>query len=256
MKYMRRTGILRARLLSLASALFYYQILVSFCQGLYCAEPKPTCEILVAAASDLSSLENQLVRAVPGCLIRFSFGSSGTFTQQIRNGAPFDVFLSANSAYVKDLELAGKVAGRPRIYGYGRLALWSKSGLAWSDLAGPRVRHIAIGNPGHAPYGLAAQQALENQGLWQKEHDKIVYAESVRQALQFAETGNAEVCLTAWSLVKDRGGVLVDQTWHAPIEQTGAVLKDGKNPAGGKRFLDFLATDKGRAMLAEHGFSF
>jgi molybdate transport system substrate-binding protein len=223
---------------------------------LYCAEPKPTCEIVVAAASDLSSLEKQLVTAFPSCRVRFTFGSSGMFTQQIKNGAPFDVFLSASSSYIRDLANSGKVVGNPQIYAYGRLALWSKTGLTWVDIAGPKVRHIAIGNPGHAPYGVAAKEALEKQGLWEKVRDKIVYAESVRQALQFAETGNAEICLTAWSLVKDHGGVLVDETWHAPIEQSGAVLTNGKNAEAGKRFLDFLSSDAGRAILAAHGFSF
>src|SRR5260370_6452800 len=157
----------------LLSVLLHYGILVLGCQvGLVAAE----CELLVAAASDLSGLEQPLGTgartAVPNCEIRFTFGSSGNLAQQIQNGAPYDLFLSAAPEYIKDLHTLAVLP-----YASGRLAIWSKSGYGWKDLRPPEVRHIAIANPTLAPYGEAAKAALESRGLWENVANKSVYAE-------------------------------------------------------------------------------
>lgn len=213
------------------------------------------CVLLIAAASDLTNLQDAVarLRPVPSCELRWTFASSGTLARQIEAGADYDVYLSANQKFVDDLARTGHVdASTVSTYAQGRLALWSKRGVTWNDL--PKAQHISIANPQHAPYGLAARQALERAGLWSKLQSRIVYGENVRQALQFASTGNANAALVAWSLVKDRPGAwLVPQYWHAPIVQAGAVPKRANRPAEARRFLQWLGSEAGKSVLTAHG---
>ena len=215
------------------------------------------CVLLIAAASDLSGLGQRVARlqAVPGCELRWTFASSGTLARQIAAGADYDVYLSANQKFVEDLAAAGHVhRGSMTTYARGRLALWSKRRLGWKDLA--QVQRISIANPQHAPYGLAAKQALERAGLWTKVESRVVFGENVRQALQFAATGNADAALVAWSLVKDRPGAsLVPEEWHAPILQAGAVPRRARRSAEARRFLQWLMSEPGRAALEAHGLA-
>lgn len=178
--------------------------------------------------------------------------------RQIENGAPYDVYLAANQTFVDELQKAGKMLPETvRAYSRGRLALWSRSGRYRSlgDLAAPGVRHVAIANPAHAPYGVAAREALQRQGLWEKLAGRIVYGENVQQTLQFAETGNAEAAITAWSLVIGRGGVLLPASLHTPIRQVGGVVAGTRHPAQAKRFIEFLTGPQGQEILARHGFT-
>ena len=187
--------------------------------------------------------------------LRFTFGPSGSLARQIASGAPYDVFLSADEARVKELLESGDLlAGSVVSYAQGRVAIWSKGGKfrSLADLAG--ASHLAIANPAIAPYGLAARQALERSGLWAKVSARIVYGESVRQALEYAESGNVDVALTAWSLVVHQGGVPVPANLHEPIRQQGGVVKSSKNPAAGRAFLRFLVSPEGRRLLSENGF--
>jgi len=210
----------------------------------------PACNLLVAAASDLSPFQDDLkvrLGSVSKCDVRFTFGSSGQLSQQIANGAPYDLFLSASADYLKTLKTLDR-----RVYAQGRLALWSKAGLRWPDLATDKVRRIAIANPKLAPYGKAAREALESQGLWPKVESKVVYAESVRQAFQFAETGNADVALVAYPLVVGKSGIPVDPGWYKPMEQTAALLTH--SPAARLAF-DFLTGPEGRALFRSHGLN-
>ena len=207
-----------------------------------------SADITVAAASDLAPLESAIKQGYgPG--VRFSFGSSGSLLRQIENGAPFDVFLSANELYIDEGIRKGVLTGPPRLYATGNVAIWSKSGRYRSldQLRDPKILHIAIANPAYAPYGAAAKQALEKAGLWQHLQPKIVLGENVRQALQYAESGNADVALVSWSLVHDRGGVLVN---GSSVKQVGAVVK--ANPDASK-FLDWLTGPAGQAILKSHG---
>lgn len=176
--------------------------------------------------------------------------------RQIENGAPFDLFLSADEFQLEPLLKRNKVnADSRQIYAIGRLAIWSKSGKYKEpgDLA--NARQIAIANPSVAPYGRAAKEALEKVGLWQKLQDKIVLAENVRQAYQFAESGNADVCLVAYSLVYDQGGVLIRDDLHRPLRQIGVVVNKSKRRKEAASFLDFLLSPAGRSLLATHGFN-
>lgn len=219
--------------------------------------PVRGADLLVAAASDLAPVTGALQRAYTGASLRFSLGSSGSLARQIENGAPFDVFLSANQSYVEELAKEGRVdASSVVVYAIGRIALWSRDGAIKSldDLARPGVQHIAIPNPEHAPYGIAAREALKHRGLWTRIEPKIVYGENVRQALQFAETGNADAVITSWTLLEGRG-ILIPAEWHNPIRQAGAVVTGSAQAAAAREFLKFLSAPEGKKILEAAGLA-
>src|SRR5262249_11642529 len=122
------------------------------------------------------------------------------------------------------------------------------------DLGKPEILHVAIANPEHAPYGAAAKAALQNQGLWNKLEAKIVYGENVEQTFQFASTGNADAAIVGWSQVIHRGGFKLPAAWHPPITQTAGVVTSSKKQAAGRRFIGFLLSPDGKAVLREFGF--
>ena len=219
---------------------------------LLCSLSTRAADLIVAAASDLAPLTPKLERAYKE-KIRFTLASSGSLKQQIENGAPFDVFLSANEQYVKDLAGTGLVTDAT-IYATGRIALWSPNGSVSSlaDLKKKSVTHLAVPNPQHAPYGVAARQALESQGVWKDVEPKIVYGENVRQALQFAESGNVEAVITSWTLLIGKG-TLLPAEWHSPIRQTGAVVKSSNQPGAARRFLKFLLSPEIQKILNDGG---
>lgn len=225
------------------------------------AYPQAKTELIAAAAADLAALQEPLAHGFErseGLKIRFTIGASGMLARQIEQGAPYDLFLSANESFVKDLVNAGKlVPDSVRVYAFGRLGLWSKTG-AVKTLAGltdPAVLHVSIANPTHAPYGAAAREMFERLGLWNQLEKKIVYGENVRQALQYAESGNADAVVTAWSLVYDRGGILLSDSAHKPIRQAGGIVSGRPEQAAARRFLAFLAGPEGRKILIDHGLT-
>jgi molybdate transport system substrate-binding protein len=207
-------------------------------------------DLLIAAASDLAPLAPKLERAYKE-KIRFTLASSGSLKQQIENGAPFDVFLSASEQYVRDL---GGLVTDATVYATGRIALWSPNGsvTSFADLRKNTVTHLSIPNPQHAPYGVAAKEALESQGVWKDVEPKIVYGENVRQALQFAESGNVDAVITSWTLLIGKG-MLLPAEWHSPIRQTGAVVKASRQPEAARRFLKFLTSPDAQKILKDGG---
>ena len=213
-------------------------------------------DLQVAAASDLAGVKQALIEAFEketGVKVRFTLGSSGMLSKQIENGAPFDVFLSANERLVTDLQQVDRKS--IRVYATGVLGLWSLSGkiVKLEDL--PTVKHLAIANPQHAPYGMAAKEALEKHDLWTALHSKIVYAENVRQALQYAESGNADAVLTAWPLILTKpGAIQIPASWHQPIRQAGGIVAASRERASAARFLKFLIDGKGAEILRTAGF--
>jgi molybdate transport system substrate-binding protein len=215
-------------------------------------------ELIVACASDLAPAQEQLASAFKkstGTVLRFVTGSSGMLARQVSSGAPFDIYLSANRMYVEDLVRDGSiVSDSVRTYGTGRLGLWSLSGKIGKldDLKKAEVKHVAIANPAHAPYGVAAKQALEKAGLWKSVEPKIVYGENVRQAMQYAESGNADAVITSWTLLLGRG-VELPADLHAPIEQAGGIVARSKQQNEAKRFLDFLVNGDGAPVLKKFG---
>jgi molybdate transport system substrate-binding protein len=216
----------------------------------FCLSSARATDLLIAAASDLAPIAPKLEQAYKE-KIRFTLGSSGSLKQQIENGAPFDVFLSANEKYVQDL---GGLVTDSTVYAIGRIALWSPNGsvTALADLKKPGVIHLSIPNPQHAPYGVAAKEALESRGLWNDVEPKIVYGENVRQALQFAESGNVEAVITSWTLLIGKG-TLLPAEWHSPIRQTAAILKSSGQKDAARRFLKFLLSPGGQKILNDGG---
>ncbi len=216
----------------------------------------------IAAAADLASLEPALSRAFdatyPQAPVRFVTEASGALAQQIENGAPYDVFLSANAQFVDRLAKEGKL--RPesvRAYAEGRLGILWRDGKphSISKLQESWVRFVALANPQLAPYGLAAQQALEHAGIWESVRQKVVYGENVRQALQLFESGNADAVITANSLLKGKGAQLIPDDWHQPILQKAGMVTGTKNLEAANAFLNFLTSPDGRAVFTQYGFS-
>lgn len=234
------------------------------CRGTRAPE---TAQLTVAAASDLTAAFEEIGRdfqARDKIKPVFVFGSTGLLTRQIENGAPFDVFAAANESYIDQLQQKGlTVEGTKTIYGRGRITMWTMAESTFKlekieDLANPDVHRVAIANPDHAPYGQAAREALETAGIWQSVQPKLVYGDNIRQALQFAETGNVEVAIVAVSLSAQNKGrcVLIPETLHKPLLQAMAVIKGTTNEDAARSFTDFVTGSKGRELLAKYGFSF
>tara|TARA_R110002096_G_scaffold77896_8_gene183375 strand:+ start:12494 stop:13246 length:753 start_codon:yes stop_codon:yes gene_type:complete len=221
-------------------------------------------KLQVAAASSLAGAFQALgdaYTAKTGTKISLILSSSGKLQQQIREGAPYDVFASANLSYLHDLETSGDIAKSSiRIYAEGRLAIWTKSSDAPADLAAlgdSKYEHIAIANPEHAPYGTAAREALQSIGLWDKIESRVVRGSSVRQAMQYVESGNAEVGVIAHSLALHGGGSfsLVPSSMHKPLQQGIGIVAKTKKTTEAQSFLDFLASDEGAKILLPFGLS-
>jgi molybdate transport system substrate-binding protein len=212
--------------------------------------------LIVGAASDLAPLETALrngFRKQAGMDARFVFGSSGMLARQIEHGAPYDVYLSANESYVDGLDRKGLlVDGTRAVYAVGRLGLWSRNGGFRNPSDLEKAGRIAIPNPEHAPYGAAAEELLRTEGLWDRLKPKLVLGENVRQAYEYARTGNADAVITSWTLLFDKGGILLPAK-HRPIRQAGAVLKGSKQLAAARKWMQFLKSREGQSILLAGG---
>ena len=225
------------------------------------AEPDGSQVLAVAAASDLAKVATPLAEAFErahGFRVTFGLGASGQLEQQIRQGAPFDLYAPAARSYCESLQRDGFLAGECNVYALGYLVAWSRDTpiRSLAELQQQGNLRIALANPRYAPYGLAAQQALEASGLWQSLQPRLVFADSVSHAFQMAKTGNADVALVARSLVQDESGnaLPVDPNLHQPIEQTAAVLRSSSNQEAARSFLEFLASPGARRILEAYGF--
>ncbi len=223
-------------------------------------------ELTVAAASDLTPAFEEIGREFESATktkVIFTFGSTGMLTRQIENGAPVDLFAAANVSYIDELDKKGLIIPDSRaIYARGRITLWTPDtsnirlqGIA--DLARPEVMRIAIANPDHAPYGLAAKQALESAGIWDRVKPKLVYGDNIRQAFQYAATGNVDVAIVSLSLSTESRGrwTLIPEELHQPIDQGLGILKTTKNEKAARAFASFLAGPQGQAIMKKYGFS-
>lgn len=247
----------------LAPALLLSSTLLSACKP---APLPPREPVRVAAAADLTLAFEELEKmfeAKSGHQVSFTFGASGALAKQLGQGAPFDVFAAANASFVDDAVKSGACDGATKaLYAQGYLVVWNKAGgpqvAALSDLQSDAIKRIAIANPDHAPYGKAAREALTKAGIWSSVESKIVPAENVRQALQFAETGNVDVAIVARSLIapdKDAGQKLaVDPTLYAPLAQTLVVCRHGKNADGARAFAHLVESPEGQKVLQRYGF--
>ncbi|MEK7350682.1 MAG: molybdate ABC transporter substrate-binding protein [Nitrospirota bacterium] len=227
-------------------------------------------EITIAAASDLNFVFRELVTEYEkstGDRVRLSLGSSGNFYAQIQNGAPFDLYFSADIAYPRKLEEAGlTVPGSLFQYAIGRIVLWAgkDSRLDLSKgmdvLLEPTIKKIAIANPKHAPYGRAAVAAMEHVQVYDRVKNKLVLGENISQAAQFIESGAADVGIIAMSLALAPLMQAAGHYWeipadaHPPIEQGAVILKGAKSQERAKAFLSFVQGVEGQAMMKRYGF--
>lgn len=216
--------------------------------------------LTVAAASDLASVGPSLTASFnktnPTVNIRWVTAASGVLKQQIENGAPYDVFLSANARYLDELLQKGLIRKNSAVdYAQGELGIvWNDhASHPFSDLRNPDIRLLALPNPKLAPYGVAAQQALTKLGLWPAVQSKITYGENVQQTWQLFESGNADAVITSWSILYNRGGSLIDPSLHGPIIQRGGIVTSTPNLEKAQQFLKFLTGSEGIRILTSHG---
>jgi len=220
----------------------------------------------IAAASDLQAALPKLAdrfQAKTGIAVVLTFGASGQLSEQIKGGAPFDVFLAANQSFVRDLAGLGLIKpGSVHPYARGSLVLAVYHELggkvhSLNDLTNPEVKKIALANPATAPYGKAGKQALERLGLWSALEPKIVVAESVRQALIYAQEGNAEAALVGRAIagVPEIRVVDVDPQLYDPIIQALGVVAASARSADAEQFAQFVLDEEGQGMLKEFGFT-
>jgi molybdate transport system substrate-binding protein len=195
----------------------------------------------------------------PADTVRFVFAASGALAQQIANGAPYDVFLSANETFVDQLAVTRKIVpDSVEVYAIGQLGLLWRDGKSHklNELTADWVRLVAIANPKLAPYGAAAQQSLEYESLWDSVRKKIVFGENVRQTLQLFDSGNADAVLTAYSLIVDRPtAAIIPGDFHKPIRQKAGIVAGSQNIETARRFLAFLVSPSAVLVLRQHGLA-
>ena len=218
--------------------------------------------LTVAAASDLTDVEPVLAarfrKIEPMVQVRFVTAASATLAQQIENGAPYDVFLSANAQFVDRLASNRSLLPESvRAYATGRIGvLWrDRKSHPLKDLAAKWVRVVALPNPKLAPYGVAAQQALEHSGIWQVVQPKVVYGENVRQTLQLFESGNADAVLTSDSLLRSEPADLIPDNLHKPIIQKAGIVARSSFRKTAEAFLNYLLSPSAQAVFARFGFA-
>jgi len=225
----------------------------------------------IAAASDLQFALEEVATSFTretGRSVNLTFGSSGNFLRQIQQGAPFQMFLSADEGFVQQLAQAGKTEDGGTLYAIGRIVLFAPTGSSLrvdteladlrTALADGRIQRFAIANPEHAPYGRAAEEALRSRGLWDAVQPRLVLGENVSQAAQFATSGSSQGGIFAYSLalsqhVGDRGSyVLIPAEWHMPLRQSMVLLKGAGDTA--RAFYAYVQQPAARAIFRKYGF--
>lgn len=226
---------------------------------------------VVAAASDLQFAIEEIAAAFTadtGLSVHLSLGSTGNFARQIREGAPFQIFMAADEQFILDLHADGFTPDEGDLYAVGRIVIMAPTASALVPdanldtladlLAAGRITRFAIANPDHAPYGMRAREALITRGLWDDLQPRLVLGENVSQAAQFALSGNAEGGIIAYSLalapaVAPRGThALIPEDWHTPLRQRMVVLK-GAGPVA-EAFYAYLMEPGARAIMTRYGF--
>ena len=229
--------------------------------------------VSIAAAADLvyclDEMNAAFKKGYPNVELKVASGSSGNFATQIRNGAPYDVFLSADISFPRDLVKAGMAdESTLTIYATGKIVLWTTrpdavdvtKGLAVLMTKPETVRKLAVANPDHAPYGRAAKEALQHEKLWDAVQTRIVLGENISQTAQFVETGNADAGIVALSLVLSPKLAKVGKWQEIPaedyarLEQSAVLTKQGMTNALAHAYLDFLRSAEARAIFDRYGF--
>ena len=233
--------------------------------------PPPIREVRIAAAADLKFALDAVLAATAastrGIRPAVTYGSSGSFYAQIENGAPFDLFLSADAEYPRRLAAKGLADGEPFLYAVGRIALWVPASsrldlgaLGLRALLDPSVRKVAIANPRHAPYGRAAEAAMTSLGILDAVKEKLVLGENVAQAAQFVQSGAADAGVIALSLalapqMRSSGRyVEIPPESYPRMDQGGIVSRGAREPAAARAVRDALLGSRAREVLKEYGF--
>lgn len=225
-------------------------------------------KITIAAAADLKFAMDEIVAAFkkehPADEVEVIYGSSGKFHTQIKNGAPYDLYFSADIHYPRELVQAGLAASEVKPYAFGRIVLWSASldtsKMTLESLTDPKITRIAIANPKHAPYGKRAEEALRASGLWEKIEPKLVFGENIAHTAQFVQTGNAQVGIIALSLalnpeLAQQGGyTLIPDHLHEPLEQGFIITQRAAGNELAQRFADYMGSPTARAIMVRYGF--
>lgn len=222
----------------------------------------------IAAASDLKfafdEIKANFEKKHPEHQLELIMGSSGKFTQQIENGAPFDLFFSADVNMPKKLVASGHALDPVTTYAFGRVVLWSgkvdASKLTLLDVPKPEFKKVAIAAPDHAPYGARAKESLEHAGVWGKVEPKIVYGENISHTAQLVDTQAAEIGIIALSLAlnekfaKQGGYYMIPENYHKPLEQAYAVTTFGKDNKAAAAFAEYMRTEDARKVMRHYGF--
>lgn len=225
-------------------------------------------KMTIAAASDLKfaldEIHAEFKKAFPNDQVNVIYGSSGKFSQQIENGAPFDLYFSASKKYPDDLAQKGFAATEPKLYALGRVVLWSArhdaSKLNLKDLMDKKYRKVAIASPDHAPYGVRAMESLKHKGVWDALQPKVVIGENIAHTAQLIEQGAADIGIIAYSLAlnpqlsKKGGYYMIPQDMHNPLEQAYIITQKGKDNIVAYRFADFMTTKKAHEIMVKYGF--
>ncbi|KKO46021.1 molybdate ABC transporter substrate-binding protein [Arsukibacterium ikkense] len=240
--------------------------LLLFC--LSCAFPVYASEKLtIAAASDLRYALDDIIELFkqqqPAAEVRVIYGSSGKLNTQIRHGAPFDVFFSADIQFPEQLYAEGHAVTKPQLYALGRIVLWSPmqnmAGTELSQLAKLNFRRLAIAQPAHAPYGQRAKEALQAAGVWVSVEPKLVYGENIAQTAQMAQSGGAELAIIALSLAKfpelaKQGYQLIPAELHQPLTQAYVITRHGDHNHSAQQFTAFMTSKQVLAIMQGYGF--
>lgn len=225
-------------------------------------------KITLAAAADLKFAMDEIVaeykKTHPGDEVKTIYGSSGKFHTQIQQGAPYDLYFSADIAYPRALAAEGFAASAVRPYAVGRIVLWSPvmdaSKMDLKSLLDPTIGKIAIANPKHAPYGKRAEEALRAAGVWNKVEPRLVYGENIAQTAQYVQSGNARVGIIALSLAvnpelaKQGGYALIPDALHAPLEQGFIITRRAANNSLARDFANYQGSKEARAVMVRYGF--
>lgn len=237
-----------------------FLIIASGCKN----EKDERVEIHIAAASNLVQAFTELGTIYEkdhNVKIVFSFGSSGQLTEQIINGAPFDAFAPASAHFFESILEQGLLSGEQPIFALGRIGVATNkdSNISISsleDLLLNDIVKIGIANPEHAPYGMAAKEALQQAGIWNPLEKKIVYGRNIADTLTLLETKNVEAAIIALSLKDEKLNFLdIDETMHKPLEHPISKLTTSKYEAETERFIQFLFSEKGKEILVKYGYS-
>lgn len=245
---------------------YFLFIVVLLSTNSFFAQEKTTIVVAANLKTAMDSIAKVYQQKNPADNIQILYGASGKFYEQIANGAPFDVFFSADMGFPTKLKESRFAISTVKLYAIGRLAIWSKkidpNIQKMNSLLDPKVKKISIANPVTAPYGTKAVESMKRNKIYNSVKNNLVYGENIAQATQFVAFGAADIGIIALSDVlsptmkKERGKYyVIPQESHTPLEQACVILKHGKGNATALKFYDYISSDKAKAILKYYGYS-